>query len=145
MVDVRRGGRWAILLIGMGLAGCAEELGPEVMETVEVSGKVRSGGRPIGRGWLEFMPVGGTLGVLRSSALGADGSFRQDRMPVGKVAIRISGLRPGDLGDPRHEQLYHRQLWQVDRIPRTIPGRGPFRLDLDLAAEFDRVMRPAAE
>jgi hypothetical protein len=70
-------------------SGC-EPLGPpEQFPTTPVSGVVREGGRPVGGGWIEFIPVDGTVGDQRSAPLAADGGFRDDHVPIGEVALRL--------------------------------------------------------
>src|SRR5947209_4945853 len=78
------------LLIGAALlpVGCSEELGPVPMPVARVHGVVTEGHRPVAGGWIEFMPVDGTVGNLRSARLEPDGSFAADRVAVGVNAIR---------------------------------------------------------
>src|SRR5215212_6208285 len=94
--DVRPACRylWVALagLSWLGL-GCGEELGPEPMPTARVAGRVRIGDRPVRGGWVEFMPVEGTVGRLRSAPLGPDGRFADDRVAVGTNAIRLVAPR----------------------------------------------------
>lgn len=78
-----------LALFALGAVGCADELGPVPFPTASVSGKVVSAGSPVGGGWLEFLPVEGTIGNFRSAPLGRDGSFSMDRAPVGRVAARL--------------------------------------------------------
>ncbi len=79
------------LLIGAALfsSGCAEELGPVPMPVTRVHGVVTAGDRPISGGWIEFIPVGLTVGKLRSAHIGADGSFDAGGVAVGENAIRL--------------------------------------------------------
>lgn len=74
-------------------AGCAEELHPVAMPTTRVQGVVTDGARPVSGGWIEFIPVEGTIGVLRSARLGADGTFDTDGVAVGINAIRLFNTR----------------------------------------------------
>lgn len=73
----------------LALAGCSEEWGPEVIPHTTAEGVVLVSGRPADRGWVEILPIDGTLGDLTSARLKPDGSFRFDRAPVGEVAIRL--------------------------------------------------------
>src|SRR5262249_10621394 len=73
--------------------GCAEELGPVPMPVTRVKGTVREGGRPVSGGWIEFHPVDGTIGNLRSARLRNDGSFDADGVAVGQVLIRLVNAR----------------------------------------------------
>ncbi len=64
-------------------SGCREEFGPVRFKTTRVVGVVRIGNRPVSGGWIEFLPVAGTVGNLRSAAIGPDGTFEVDHVPVG--------------------------------------------------------------
>lgn len=71
------------------LCGCAEELGPVPMPVTTVRGVVTEGILPVSGGWIEFTPVEGTTGRLRSARLGNDGTFVVDRVAVGTNQIRL--------------------------------------------------------
>lgn len=73
----------------LALAGCAEELGPEIIPHTSASGVVLNSGRPLDRGWVELQPLDGTLGDLTSGRIRPDGTFHIARAPVGKVGIRL--------------------------------------------------------
>lgn len=75
--------RVAVTLLAALIPGCREELGPEQFTTTRVSGTITMGGRPIGKGWVEFIPTEGTVGKLRSAPIRPDGSFEADRVAVG--------------------------------------------------------------
>lgn len=138
--------RTTLGLIGRGLiaataSGCAEELGPEVFATTKVEGTIRIGGRPVSAGWVEFQPVDGTRGNLRSAPIRPDGSFSADRVPVGQVAVGLAGVRgpaiPTGLG-PVELRAF--------RAPQTpirvvIPPGASSRLDVDLADQADAFLR----
>jgi hypothetical protein len=84
--------RVAMLLLSLALAslpGCAEELGPEEMPVTKVKGRVTEAGRPVNKGWIEFYPVDGTIGKIRSARLAEDGSFEADGVAVGVNLIRL--------------------------------------------------------
>jgi len=70
-------------------AACREELGPERFPTTTVSGKVLEGGQPVGGGWIEFFPVEGTIGKLRSARIRADGTFEARGVAIGTNALRL--------------------------------------------------------
>ncbi len=112
-------------------AGCAEELGPERMRTTRVTGVVRVGDRPVGGGWIEFIPVDGTVGNMRTAPLASDGSFEATRVAVGS---NIVGLAHPPIALPGG------RLFETFRSPirREIPAGPTTRLDLDLLAEFIR-------
>src|SRR5438132_13339166 len=86
-----------LLFVGLGLlsAGCAEELGPVPLRVARVQGVVRERGRPVSGGWIEFVPVDGTVGNLRSARLHQDGSFEADRVAVGTNLIRLVNAPSG--------------------------------------------------
>lgn len=120
---------WPALLFLASASGCAEELGPPEMVTAAVSGRVTLAGRPVPEGWLEFLPIDGTLGVLRSTELDADGTFRADRVPAGgKVAMRL-------VGTPL--PIEFAEFGQAFLIRRVIPAepREPIVLEIDLERE----------
>ncbi len=79
----------SVLAIAPGVSGCAKVLGPERMPVTALSGVVTEGRRPVGGGWIEFIPVDGTIGKLRSARLNADGSFEAKGVAVGVNLIRI--------------------------------------------------------
>ena len=80
----------AAVVLALGSSwGCSEELGPEVMRTTSVHGKITQTGRAIDGGWIEFLPADGTVGNLRSAQIKPDGTFSADRVPIGSVAIRL--------------------------------------------------------
>ncbi len=82
--------RAAAALAGcLALVGCSEEWGPEAIPHTTAEGVVSYSGRPVDRGWVELMPIDGTLGDLTSARIGPDGSFRFDRAPVGELAVRL--------------------------------------------------------
>jgi len=112
------------LVLAVALAGCGEELGPEVIPTTEVSGIVSMSGKPLGKGWVEFQPIDGALGDVRSARINPDGSFQADRVPIGTVAIRLIDV---PIEPPGAAQLFSR----ASPIRRTIPERPgePIRID----------------
>jgi hypothetical protein len=70
-------------------AGCSEELGPERLPVTRISGIVREGSQPVTGGWIEFIPVDGTVGNLCSAKLDADGLFHANRVAIGVNLIRL--------------------------------------------------------
>jgi hypothetical protein len=68
-----------------------EEVGPEEpARTTRVAGRVSFRRRPVGSGWLQFIPIDGTVGKLRSASLRHDGTFRVESVPIGKVAVVLT-------------------------------------------------------
>jgi hypothetical protein len=80
---------FVLLWMSVTAAGCSEELGPERFLVARISGVVREGSRPVARGWIEFIPVDGTVGNLCSAKLGPDGSFVADKVAIGINLIRL--------------------------------------------------------
>jgi hypothetical protein len=87
--------------LAFGLPGCSEELGPEHMIVTRVKGVVRHGHSPVSGGWVEFLPVEGTVGKLRSARIHSDGSFEAERVPVGLNLIRLANAPLGSVGAER--------------------------------------------
>jgi hypothetical protein len=78
--------------------GCREELGPEHFPSTSLRGVVVEGRDPVQGGWIEFIPIDGALGDVRSSRIGADGSFQASKVPIGPCAIRIVSAQIRTLG-----------------------------------------------
>ena len=110
--------------------GCGEELGPEAMPTARVSGTVRVGRTPVGGGWIEFLPVDGTIGLLESARLGPDGAFVAGRVPVGRVGIRLV--------HPPFPLPCGRNFERVFLIRREIPDTPMRPFDIELIQEAER-------
>lgn len=109
------------------VAGCADDRGPVDGPTASVAGRVTVGGRPLRGGFLELLPVDGTVGRLRSAPIGPDGRFATRGVAAGINAIRIVGPRPYD---PRLHPLT-----QAHRIRRTILAGRANALEIELLAE----------
>jgi hypothetical protein len=63
------------------------------MPVATVKGVVTEGRRQVGGGWIEFVPVDGTIGNRRSARLNADGTFEATGVPVGVDLVRIVNAR----------------------------------------------------
>ncbi len=119
----------------LGLAGCSQEMPPERIDTTPVSGRVHVGTRPIHGGWIEFMPIEGTVGLLRSAPLGPDGTFSARGVAIGRNLVRIVDPPfplPSASPDPR---IDFRQF--TSPIRRDIRPAEP--LDIDLLSERVRL------
>jgi hypothetical protein len=114
--------------------GCAEELGPEPMTTANVRGTIRFRGHPVGPGWVEFAPTDGTVGLVSSARLNADGTFRARRVPVGTVGLRLAGVRMPNAGSPALSRALF-LMTQGNLIHRRIEASRSNILDVDLAVE----------
>lgn len=108
-------------------SGCREELGPEQFETTQVSGIIRISGRSVPKdwkGWIEFVPVDGTVGKLRSAPIRPDGSFEADRVAVGWNQIGLVNV-------PVHPDQARKFHPFSSPIRRMIPhGRSEIEIDL---------------
>jgi hypothetical protein len=113
----------ALALLG---SGCKEELGPERYLTARVSGVIKEGERPVSGGWIEFLPVNGTVGNQRSARIQPDGSFQADKVAVGENALRLVNAR---IQVPGGGQIFGAF---TTPIRRRIPERpdGPLAIDL---------------
>jgi hypothetical protein len=133
-------------LAALALGGCQKVFGPEKEKgpTTSITGHLRIAGRPVGRGWVEFMPIDGTIGVLRSAQVQDDGSFSATRVPVGRVAIRVVGLGTPRTVDPGLDRFLA-LVEQVFLIRRTIASDPGQKVDIDLATEALVFARTQAE
>ena len=110
-------------------AGCREELGPVPFATTRVRGQVVEAGRPVAGGWIEFVPVEGTVGNRRSAPLAADGRFEVSGVAVGRNVI---GLVNAPIRMPLGGQLFR----MPDTPIRRDIARGPVTtLTIDLLTE----------
>lgn len=131
-----RGSTWLLVAICTLVfsSGCGRAVGPEAIPMRTISGRVLLDGRPVG-GWLEIMPVEGTLGRLRSAALAADGSFTVTDIPMGRLAIRLAGPPIERTGDAKMDKfLFHAR--RMPMIRRSVGNDQNARLDIDLRAEL---------
>jgi hypothetical protein len=132
---------WSVALaaLALALAGCREELGPVAFPTTRVSGVVREGGQPVARGWIEFLPVEGTVGNLRAAPIARDGRFEVSRVAVGWNAI-----------DVVHAPVRRPEVqWLLNSrgkpIRRKIPPGAATTLEIDLLTEAYRREREQSE
>jgi hypothetical protein len=133
-LDFTRRAAGITMLIGMAFSsgGCADTLGPVPRPMARVRGVVREGGRPVTGGWIEFVPVDGTVGNLRSARIGADGSFDAVGVAVGENAIRL-------VNDRVAKTPYLRLFGDyVSPIRRDIPARPTDGLRIELVEEAVR-------
>jgi hypothetical protein len=117
----------AILPVLALVAGCADALGPEPMETTRVTGRIRYGTDPVRGGWVEFMPIQGTIGLMRSAPIRPDGTFSAEKVPVGEVAV---GINAAPIPQRRLFDSLGTQI--LRRIP---PGRSS-TVEIDLLDEL---------
>ena len=133
--------RLCLLLMGVGLVGCSEELDPEHFSTTSVQGIVSLGKIPVGGGWITFQPAEGNRGNLRIARIHPDGSFRADLVPTGRVVIGLDQLPVGLI--PTRSEPVEGDRFQTLRSPirRTIPQDGGSNLPIDLIEEASRLRR----
>ena len=131
-------GRVMWLAVCLTAAGCSEELGPERLPTTTASGVVTVAGRPVTQGWLEFQPYDGALGDPASARIGADGSFRFRRAPVGKVVVRLH-----DVPLESKQAIWLLRTSAVIRRETTSPEGPP--MTIDVADELYRYQSSQAE
>jgi len=145
MKPVRRR-HWPSFLASLALIfcsiGCHDVLGPEQMPVATVDGKVTQRGIPITRGWVEFVPIDGTVGRMRSAPLRRDGTFHATKVPVGLNLIRLVNVDydPKVLGPMAHDL---RRVFGAFTSPirRTIAlDRNPL-LDVEIAEEYVKMTR----
>ena len=122
----------AIAGLGLLLTGCGEALGPVPTRVVHVRGTVREGTRPLSSGWIEFFPVNGTVGNLRSARLRVDGSFEADGVAVGENLIRFVNA---PIEAPRGAQLFGSYSSPIRRV---ISDRHAPPMEVDLVEEAIR-------
>jgi hypothetical protein len=112
--------------------GCGDAMGPVPLRLVPVRGVVREGRRPLSGGWIEFFPVDGTVGNLRSAHIRSDGSFEAEGIAVGKNLIRLVNAR---IESPVAAQLF---ASYQSPIRRVISERVGTPIDVDLVEEAIR-------
>ncbi len=124
------------LMLAWVLSGCAEELGPEKFVTTRVRGTVSFGKKPVTKGWIEFWPADGSVGVMRSAPIQPDGSFDATRVPVGRNAVGFIGTNLSRRVGPEFYIL-------GQKIKRVIPAGPNSELQIDLFDELVRISKDA--
>ncbi len=119
-------------------SGCSEELGPETMPVAQVNGSVTENGRALAQGWVEFFPVDGTIGNLRSSRIHPDGSFQADGVAVGRNLVRLVNA---DIKTPGLSRVFSSYQSPIRRIIAAEPS-GP--ITIDLVTEAIQIQNPRA-
>jgi hypothetical protein len=114
--------------------GCRDALGPEKMPVTTVDGRVMQGVTPISRGWIEFVPVDGTVGRMRSARVLKDGTFHATKVPVGVVLIRLVNV---DIGDKDVRQTFGAFTSPIRRTITDQPGN---RLEIDIIMEVRKLI-----
>jgi hypothetical protein len=128
-------GSVTIVCVPLGISGCSEELGPEPMPVTRVNGSVTEAGRPLSHGWIEFFPLDGTVGNLRSARIRTDGSFEADGVAVGQNLIRLV-----DAGIRKDFAIFSKFQSPIRRLIPAQPGE-PVRIELvDEAIRFQSTL-----
>ena len=119
-------------MLGLFVPACSEELPRPASPLARVSGKVMEGNRPIGGGWIEFVPVERTVGRLRSAPIAPDGSFSVEGVGVGPNNIGLVDI-PSTIPGAR-------RLFDTlgTSIRRDIGPQGDPTLTINLYDEFAR-------
>jgi hypothetical protein len=105
------------------------------MPVSNVDGRVSQRGKPVSRGWIEFVPVDGTVGKMRSARLESDGTFHATKVPVGLNLIRFVNIN----WDP----IQMRRTFGAFSSPirRQIADKDNPALEIDLAQEYLKLSR----
>ncbi len=120
------------------IAGCGKLGPPEDFPSSRVVGKVRVNSVPVAGGWIEFLPIDGAKGHLRSAPIGADGRFELTRVANGTNAVRL--VRPkGPVPMGRAFEQFH-----TSPIRRTIGPGARVEIDVNLADEARRIGQPGS-
>jgi hypothetical protein len=130
--DPERSGSIRIVLaavLAIAISGCSEELGPERMPVTSVAGTITESGRPLSRGWVEFFPVEGTIGNLRSARIERDGSFQTDGVAIGRNLVRLVNA---DIKTPGLSRIFSSFQSPIRRAIGPKPERS---LSIDLVTE----------
>lgn len=114
--------------------GCSEELAGPRVPTASVAGRVRLGSTPVSGGWVEFLPVEGAVGSLRSAPLDRDGRFQLRGVAIGKNLVRLVHPRT-----PGVEMAFQRFT-----SPLRVDVADGLEVDLDLNRERLRLIRDRA-
>ncbi len=124
----------SLSLASPGCGDATDVLGPEKMPVASVDGRVSENGRPLSRGWIEFVPVDGTVGKLRSTRLRGDGTFHATKVPVGLNLIRLVNV---DI-DPRVRHVFGAFNSPIRRTISEHPGPGIAIDIIDEAIKFQK-------
>ncbi len=116
--------------LGLCALGCRDMLGPEKMVTTTVLGKVTQGTRPVTQGWVEFVPVDGTVGRMRSARIQKDGSYQATKVAVGVNLIRLVAT---DIDNPDFKQGFGSF---ASPIRRKITVESGGRVEIDVVDEY---------
>ena len=111
------------------LTGCAEERPDPAFALVEVQGRIQRNGQPISTGWVEFVPVDGGQGVMKSGPVSANGQYKATGLGPGLHGVRV--IVPRDKSLFPFDQFF-------SPIRRTITTEPVQTFDIDLSAESSK-------
>jgi hypothetical protein len=111
----------SVAVLPLCLSGCSDVFGPEQMTVTRVTGSIKNNGAPVKRGWIEFVPIDGTVGKICAGKIQADGSFEVAHVPVGMNLIRLANAPLGSAGAERLFGSYHSPIRRVVREQATEP------------------------
>jgi hypothetical protein len=122
-----------IAVVGLLTSSSCIPLGPaESFPTADVVGTIRIGDNmPLKGGWVEFTPIDGALGHLRSAPIESDGSFKIRGVAVGMNAVRLV--------EPKAEKMpsYVAGVQLAEFQKYTSPIRRKIALGSGQRADFD--------
>jgi hypothetical protein len=112
--------------------GCSRPPEPS-QKPLSVVGQLTIGNEIAPRGWIEFQPIEGNVGLLRCAPIRPDGTFHATRIPAGRIGIRfVPASRLPTYGNATDSAL--RQLTQSYLIHRTLDrdhtSSSPLKIDL---------------
>lgn len=112
---------WALVV-----AGCSEERPDPAFPLVSVQGRVVRNGQPLASGWVEFVPVDGGQGVMKSGPIAANGQYLATGLGPGLHGVRV--IVPRDKSLFPFDQFF-------SPIRRTLTTEPLQTFDIDLSAE----------
>ena len=118
--------------------GCGKVLGPESFKTTRVTGTIHAGTKTYDNGWIEFVPIEGTVGVMRSGRIHPGGTFEVDRVALGTNSVGIFGAN--------FSREYNSVFNTLSTpIRRKITDSSTTPLDIDLMVERARYQNLRAD
>ncbi len=135
--------RITVILVGICVVGCSEELNPERFPTTTVHGRVTIGDRPLPGGYVAIDPVEGSRGKLVIAPIRGNGTYTLSDVPIGRVILRVEQIPLASIptsAGPLDARALERRLFDSP-IRRTIPQGGSAHLPIDLIDEANRIMR----
>lgn len=115
----------SILCLGMA-AGCSEERPDPAFGLVAVQGRIQRNGQPLSTGWVEFVPVDGGQGVMKSGPIATDGHYKASGLGPGLHGVRV--IVPRDKSLFPFDQFF-------SPIRRTLSAEPVQTFEIDLSAE----------